>query len=79
MNQKRNKCHDEFDNKHRNPCNQFCRSITPSDRSQVKEKVENDNKVCPCINFFDWSRFDCVCYEPVVKIFFHPCSCKGEL
>ena len=51
MNQKRNKCHDEFDNKHRNPCNQFCRSITPGDRSQVKEKVENDNKVCPCINF----------------------------
>ena len=37
--------------KHGNPCNQFCRSITPSDRGQVKEKVENDNKVCPCINF----------------------------
>ena len=50
INQKRNECHDEFDDEHRGSCNQLCRSITPSDRGQVKEKVENDYKVCPCIN-----------------------------
>lgn len=51
INQKRNECHDEFDDEHGGSCNQLCRSITPSDRGQVKEKVENDYKVCPCINF----------------------------